>query len=58
MKRLSRAQAQVIVDEAEKLGIAFVEDDFTDGPDGEDVYNPLVDRENAKMWLLDKLMSL
>jgi hypothetical protein len=37
-----------ILAEARSLGLAFVEDDFTE----DDIYNPLVDRPNAESWLL------
>ena len=51
---MTKEEAMVIVDEAKSLGLAFVEDEFTE--DG--TYNPTVDRVNAEMYLLDKLISL
>lgn len=54
---MTKEEIKVVVDEFASLGGAFVEDDFLETQDGE-VYNPLVDRENATMWLKDKLMAL
>ena len=43
-----------IMEEARERGLAFVEDDFTE--DG--IYNPLVNKEEAQMWLLDILDTI
>lgn len=43
-----------IINDALSRGLAFVEDEFTE--DG--VYNPLVDRFNAEVWLSDLLDSI
>lgn len=49
---MTKEQAvEMAMTEAKDHGLAFVEDEFTD----DDVYNPLVDRENAEMWLREKL---
>lgn len=57
MFNLSKEQAQSIVDKAKEHGIAFVEDDYMIDDDGNEIYNPTVDRFNAESWLLDLLMG-
>jgi hypothetical protein len=47
-----------IIAEAGQHGFAFVEDEYLDLDDGGEVYNPFVDRENAEMWLREKLLEL
>jgi hypothetical protein len=54
---MTKEAAMVFVNQAKALGIAFVEDDYAEGDDGEEIYNPIVDRPNAEMWLLDTLMK-
>lgn len=43
-----------IMAEAQKLGLAFVEDEF----DENGHYNPMVDRFNAECWLSELLDSI
>lgn len=47
-----------ILSEAEQHGLSFVEDEWTETSDGEEIFNPFVDRENAMMWLREKLLEV
>lgn len=53
-----KQEIEAILAEFRQRGGAFVEDEFTITDDGDEIYNPFVDHENAESWLLDKLESI
>ena len=58
MINLSKEEAMLVVQEAISRGIAFVDDDYIIDSDGNELYNPLVNRQEAEGWLLDLLMGI
>jgi hypothetical protein len=56
--RSSNSVVDAILHEAEQRGLSFVEDNFTAGANGEELYTPHVDQENAILWIKEKLEEL
>lgn len=54
---MNQVKIEAILKEAEDHGLAFVEDDWLMTDDGDEIYNPVVDKETAMAWLLDKLSA-